>query len=351
MTELTLRKLIHDYTHDRVSPYRKLRHATRKGADRLLARIDNDHGSETVRSIRYKTVQEWHADWSADGTKLPMGHALIGTLRTIINFGVVFLEDDECARVSVVLRKCKFSQGDARSEALTWQQADLIREQAHREGCPSIALAQAFQFEGTFRQKDIVGEWVPLEEPGMSAITSAQLGKWMRGLDWNEINADLVLSHVTSKKLKRVNVDLKLAPMVIEELERKYCDFGEKLVEYDEKRNVVAIHRHRLPASGPIIIDEKAGRPYVAHKFRRRWRDLARACGIPDNVQNRDTRAGAITEATNSGADLESVRHAAAHSNASMTARYSRDAERKTADVMKSRVAARARAVPSSEVA
>jgi site-specific recombinase XerD len=42
-----------------------------------------------------------------------------------------------------------------------------------------------------------------------------------------------------------------------------------------------------------------------------------------------DSRAGAISEATDAGADLEHVRHAATHSNISMTQRYSRGAEDK----------------------
>jgi hypothetical protein len=51
-----------------------------------------------------------------------------------------------------------------------------------------------------------------------------------------------------------------------------------------------------------------------------------------------DTRAGAITEATDSGASIEDVRHAATHSNVAMTQRYSRNQEKKTATVMELRV-------------
>lgn len=101
------------------------------------------------------------------------------------------------------------------------------------------------------------------------------------------------------------------------------------------------LDRSLLPASGPVIVEEETGRPYRSHTFRYEWRKLARAVGIPDSVRNMDTRAGAITEGTDSGADLESVRHMATHSNISMTAKYSRGSEEKTAEVMKLRTAHR----------
>jgi len=51
-----------------------------------------------------------------------------------------------------------------------------------------------------------------------------------------------------------------------------------------------------------------------------------------------DSRAGAISEATDAGADLEQVRHAATHSNISMTQRYSRGAEGKIETVQLARI-------------
>jgi hypothetical protein len=84
-------------------------------------------------------------------------------------------------------------------------------------GWPSIALAQAFQFECTLRQKDVIGELVPLSEPGVSLVVIRNQ-KWLRGIVWQEIDQNLILKHVTSKKQKLTEVDLKLAPMVIEEL-------------------------------------------------------------------------------------------------------------------------------------
>jgi integrase len=83
----------------------------------------------------------------------------------------------------------------------------------------------------------------------------------------------------------------------------------------------------KIPAErrvGPRIIDESAGRPYAEHAYAREWRAIARAAGIPDHVWNMDARAGGISEADDAGADLDAIRSAAGHTQATTTARYVR---------------------------
>lgn len=46
------------------------------------------------------------------------------------------------------------------------------------------------------------------------------------------------------------------------------------------------------PPQGPVIISEKTQRPYRANHFRRTWRKIARAAGIPDDVRNVDSGRG-----------------------------------------------------------
>ena len=60
------------------------------------------------------------------------------------------------------------------------------------------------------------------------------------------------------------------------------------------------------------------------HAYTREWRKVATAAGIPKNVWNMDARAGGISEADDAGAELDDIRSAAAHSQASTTARYVR---------------------------
>jgi site-specific recombinase XerD len=87
-----------------------------------------------------------------------------------------------------------------------------------------------------------------------------------------------------------------------------------------------------------MIEFEVTGRPYNANHFRVLWRQIADECGVPATVRNQDSRAGAISEATDAGVDLEHIRHAATHSDIATTQRYSRGSVEKTANVLRLRV-------------
>lgn len=67
------------------------------------------------------------------------------------------------------------------------------------------------------------------------------------------------------------------------------------------------------------------------------WRMIATEAGVPKKVRNMDSRAGAITEATDAGAELEHIRHAATHSDIAMTQRYSRGESGKAEEVARKR--------------
>ena len=64
--------------------------------------------------------------------------------------------------------------------------AEAIRALAPSIGRRSLGLAQAFQFDLMLRQKDVIGEWVPMGEPGNSTVLREDK-KWLRGSKWSEI--------------------------------------------------------------------------------------------------------------------------------------------------------------------
>lgn len=320
----TLRSLIYCYQNDADSPYkRKLRFRTRQNYDALLRRIANEHGDEQIAEIKPRQVLRWYDEW-VDGTKFHMAHGLIGILRTLVNFGATMLESEECGTLAGHLHRMRFTMPKPREHRLTAEQANAVRVKVRAMGFPSVALAQAFQFEIMLRQKDVIGEWVPIPEPGVSDVTAGN-EKWLRGIRWEEIDQNLTLRHTTSKRQKLIEVSLMNAPMVVEELTIR---FG-------------GTDRALMPASGPIIVSEEIDRPYHAGPFRRIWRKAADACGIPKEIFNMDSRAGAISEATDAGAELEHVRHAATHSDIAMTTKYSRGAAGKIANVQQLRNAHR----------
>lgn len=317
--------LIISYRTDPASAYGKLRYRTRQHYDSLCSRIDADLGAKEIGDIRTRDIILTHQAWMLRGTAI--SHALIGMLRTICNYGNVILENDDCMRLSSRLSAMRFAMGKPRQSHLTAEWAEAIRVKARQWGLYSIAQAQAFQFDCTFRQRDVIGEYIPITEPGDSDTFDDGF-KWLRGIRWEEIDDQLILRHTTSKRQKDVEINLTLAPMVMAELRFEFL-----VVEPGQ--------RHRLPVSGPVIVSEATGLPYVAWEFRRLWRGLARSCGIPDDVFNMDTRSGAITEAFAAGVSVDTARKMATHTETATTNRYSRGDTDAIADGMRARAAHR----------
>jgi hypothetical protein len=321
----TVRGLIGAYKTDSLSGYQKLRHHSRINYNCLLKRLDDTIGDLSIASIKARTIHQYYQQW-VEGGKVPMAHSLMTMLRTITSFGMAFLEDEECTRVSVILNKLRFENGKARTVRLQSDQVLALRAAAHAAGFHSIALANAFQFDGILRQKDVIGEWVPLSEPGVLSDVHSGNQKWGRGILWSEIDDTLTLHHVTSKKQKPVHIPLRLAPSVMEE----FCRIAGVASPAD-------LTRDKLPQTGPVIVCETTHRPWSPFTFRITWRELATSVGIPKNVRNMDSRAGAISEAVEAGAPLEHVRHAATHSDMATTQRYDRAGESNTINVMELR--------------
>jgi len=109
-------------------------------------------------------------------------------------------------------------------------------------------------------------------------------------------------------------------------------------------QKVLAVVPNNLK-KGPVIVTS-AKTPFRSLTYGTLWRSIADKAGIPKEIMNRDSRAGAATEATDANVPLESARQALQHSNTQTTARYSRNAGEKTAEVAKARVAARSKNKP-----
>lgn len=330
-----LRGLIKRYVTDPDSPYVKatenggLRRKTKQNYKSLLQRISKDYGHKRLKKLDGRDMLRWNAKWKAE-RGIYTSHALMGMLRGLFSYGMTLLECPQSRRLREILRGQRFEMGTAREQRLTAEMVMAIRLMARCRRRSSVALAQAIQFEGTFRQKDVIGEYDNAAEPLNGGIYSPSYGVWSRGLRWDEIDGNLVLTHITSKKQKPIIIDLRNAPMVMVELKSRYCELDAELT------------RDKLPTSGPIILNEDTGLPFTAHQYRRLWRGVADECGVPADVRSMDTRAGAISEADEAEVDLDDIREAATHSDTSMTRRYIRNTQaKKIARSMKKRAASR----------
>lgn len=319
----SVNSLIDFYRRDKDSPYQKVRYSSRKGYEYHLKAIEAHVGERQLSALRGKDFLRWYEAWG-ENDHTHRAHARITMFRGLLSFGIVSelypSGIDHCIRLKHILSEMQFPQGAPRGEAPTAEQIIAIRKSAHTLGLASIALAQALQFELMLRQKDVIGAWVPIEEPGISAVTRHGK-KWLYGLDWSEIDSNLILRHQMSKARKRkiLEFDLKDYPMVMEEL---------ALIPQELR-------------TGPVVKEGKL--PWLQNAtFGRAWRRCADHAKIPRTLQNRDSRAGGITEGNEAAGDnLDTVRHHAGHSDIRTTQRYSRGGMRRRSKLAVLRVAGR----------
>lgn len=137
---------------------------------------------------------------------------------------------------------------------LTCDQAVAFIAKAHKLGQPELALGQALQFEGTLWHIDIIGEWLPDPERPSGL-------RWANGLLWQDIK-EYVLQKGTTKTGAEAAIDFREYPLALAELRR--VPSGERV--------------------GPGIVDSRTGLPFKTGMYAKRWRLVARAGGIPENV-------------------------------------------------------------------
>jgi hypothetical protein len=341
----TLKQLIECYQTDPHSNFLKLQYQVRAKHGRLLARLSREHGSHQLRNVRFRNLTVWYNAWVSDG-KIAMARSMVDRLRELFRFGATLLEDRECNRLFEAVGKLRLENSPPRTVQMTAEHANAIRRTAREHfGWYSIALAQALQFElllsqkdvigewvpvtepgksdviwaerRLLRQKDVVGEWIPVDEPGEAGVWAERKQKWLRGLRWSNIDKNLILRHAAGSSGRTIEVDLRTAPMVLEELKIQVADLrsigstaNRTLHDILEELNMIlkadslpsagtapetaAVTLHdltdgSLPCSGPMIICDTNGLPWSTAEFRRKWRKVAKQAGVPDNVNNKDS--------------------------------------------------------------
>jgi hypothetical protein len=288
------------YQTDQDSPYRRIRPATRPGYDRALAIVRSTVGERRIDTVTANDVRRWFKNWARaaeDGELANPRRAYwcLQMLRIAVKYGKG-LRNAACRKLSEILTDTEFPAPRGRRQAMSAEQAAAIVSQVHELGLPNLAGAVAIQFGCALRQKDVIGEWV--KAPGGE--------QWTSGLLWGEhVKADWRLEKPTSKSnfSEVAEFDLRLLPTVMEELQR-------------------------TPATsriGPVILDERTGKPYRQREFARRFREVARAAGVPDTIWNMDARAGAVTDAYDKGAREVDAMDLGTHTQLATNSCYSRN--------------------------
>lgn len=326
----TVSSLVRLYQTDEASPYFELKHNTRETYDQVLRVIDRAFGKRVLSNLALADFRRWYEEAKKprepDGPeRVRKAHGIISMFRRLFAYGIA-AEHAGCARLAGILDATRFKQPKRRRVRMERHHVEAFIPKAIEAGRLSLAIGTALQFETGMRQKDVIGEWEPhiaRSEIGgimLKGKRGRRMLRWANGLTWADLANTSVFTKETTKTGALVSHDLSLCPMTLALLAK-------------------------VPAAakiGPLIVDEHAGRPYAKDAYAREWRVVARAAGIPDEVWNMDARAGAITEAEDAGADLDEIRGAIGHTQASTTARYSRGAVGKSRKVAELRQAHRA---------
>jgi hypothetical protein len=287
------------YCDDTEGPLFRVRPVTREGYEKSLAIICETVGAKRIESATGRLLWRWFRTWGRADEAGVLGnprraYGCIQALRVVARYGVAERVAG-AGEFKQILSTVEFPVPKRRGATMTRAQAVAIIAKAHELGEPGVALATALQFGCALRQKDVIGEW--------ETINGAR--RWTRGLLWGEhVGPDLTLRKPTSKSngSEVAEHNLRLIPMACAEVE--------------------AIPREQR--IGPIVRDHKTGRPFIQRAYAARFRIIARAAGVPDNIWSMDARSGAITEAHEAGATLEDAMAAATHREVATNLGYRR---------------------------
>lgn len=318
----TVASLVRRYQRDPASPYPQIKWNTRRTYDQTLDTIERAFGKRALANLGLSDFRRWYDEAKkprapGQAERINRAHKIVSLLRRLFTYGLA-AELPECARLATILDASRFKQPGRRRIKLELAHVEGFVATAIRAGRLSLALGTAIQFETTLRQKDVIGEWEPIVGEAASGGIVLNKRRWVNGLTWADLNDQLEIYKEMSKTGATAAHDLKLCPIIMSLLQL-------------------------MPANrvGPLIIDEYAGRPYATDGYQREWRAIAKLAGIPAHIWNMDARAGGISEADDAGADIDAIRSAAAHSQASTTVRYVRGTIGKSRKVASLRAAHR----------
>lgn len=306
------------------SRFHRVKHNTRASYVDSLEIVEATVGKRLIRNLTVLDCEHWYEEWrkpaiiGKDEKGLPIfgpervkrAHGAISIFKTVLRFNAALRRAD-CKQLLEELKLVKFEKGGARLQEMTYPQAATFVHRAIEFGergllpvdqALRMAIGVAAQFELGLRQMDIIGEW----RPG-NAWAGMFIWENIPGWRWR-------MKTSKSKYRATATFDLTLYPLLFPLLEA---------VPHGERR-------------GPIVYGEN-GEPIRYTTYRKRFRRIARAAGIPDEVWSMDARAGAATEAEEAGVEIAKIRDVLTHSESRTTARYIRRQERAIADVARAR--------------
>jgi hypothetical protein len=298
------------YLADEFSPFQEVKSNTAYQYRWSIDRWREGIGEADMGDCDHPTLKKWQRSMEANGRSVDYIARQFRTLRFVLGYGVQ-IEDANSHRLSLVLSKMQFKKPRPRSVYPSRAQVMAVVDKADEAGETLFALLLLMQYELALRAVDIRGQWLPSK--GVGGIVADKL-RWQDGLTWDMFAPDLssfskVISKTARSNQEAATFDLTGLP--------------------DIRARLAALE----PKVGPVM-KRPSGLPVRKEDMGALWRKFADAAGVPREVQMRDSRAGAITEARQMGASPFEMRALARHADVSTTNRYARGDDEATAKVI-----------------
>lgn len=339
----TMESAIAVYRGHTMSPFNEVKASTRKTYNDSLKVIEGTVAKRAIGRLNLIDAKRWYKEWRkpaatkpdpATGVQPPPGperidraHDAISMVRQLVGFCTA-LGFKDCTQFGKRLAKGEFAKGVGRDQAMTYPQAfafvRTVLDLGNRDVIPawralSMAIGVAAQFELGVRQMDVIGEWRQAVLETEHAIYDNDGKMWIGSFRWDTVPG-WKWRLKTSKNKSPTIFTLSDYPLLFPLLER---------VPHDERVGSIVKGEHGLPVRAVM--------------YRRWFRKYARLAGIPDQVWNMDSRAGAATEAEEAGVDTTLIQGLLTHTDARMTEHYIRRRERGNKVIAKARVEHRAK--------
>lgn len=274
--------LIRIYTAD--DRFIGLAASTRKTYMVVLREIERNMGDDPISAIERPHLREVYRQIKARG-------AGIARMHMVLWYNLMDLAKDEGWRTTNPASEMGISKGDARTRVWTQDELERFRATARAAGKASIALAVDLAYDLGQRPGDVLR------------------------LSWGQWDG-YQMALTQSKRKAQVTVPAAVVRDQLNSMDR---------------------------AGVQIVISEATGRPYTAHAFSGAFRRLRKLAGLPTDLQARDTRRTALTEAGDGGGTESQLQSLSGHKNRRSIESYVHPSSTMAADAQAARERARNR--------
>ena len=305
------------YQRHPYSRFHKVKHNTRKSYTDSLKIIERTVGKRLIRNLTVLDVQHWYDEWRKPAFKegperIDRAHDAVSMFKTVLRFVAAALRRPECKQLISDLRTP--AAGPVRAWRRPRRGNDVrpgrrLHSQGARNGQRrrhSRSIAPAIWRSAWRRSSSCC-----FGKRTSSAIGGARAAKSGPAiLRWENIPGWRWRMKTSKSKYRTAaEFDLSSYSLLYPLLEA---------VPHEERVGAIVKGEHGLP---------------VRERSYRKWfRQIARAAGIPDEVWSMDSRAGGATEAEEAGAAIDAIQGALTHSKKDTTLRYLRKNTTKIAD-------------------